>query len=251
MKACRGVVSKYLRFVEEIRALIADLTAETGKVCASIEPLSDSQASGDASRLPGWSRAHVVVHLARNADGLRNLLLSARTGIPLRMYASPRTRIADIDAGVTRPAEVITADALESSVRFLVEARAMPPQAWEANVAFSSGRADAPMVVARRLLEMRLEEVVLHHVDLDVDYEFDDVPERILRPFLERFVIRRERQGVPLTIQLDGSDHPIVARAPAAPVVEGGLAGLVAWLAGRSQLGVRCDQPLPVLPSFG
>ncbi|MBO0884052.1 MAG: maleylpyruvate isomerase N-terminal domain-containing protein, partial [Mycobacterium sp.] len=162
----------------EIETLIADLADETDKLCRSIERLGDSQAQGHGSRLPGWTRAHVLVHLARNADGLRNLLLSARTATPLRMYASPETRLADIDAGVTRPAEVIAADALESSTRFLVEARAMPPQAWEEKVLFSSGRPDPPLVAAPRLLEMRLQEVVLHHVDLDADYEFDDVPER-------------------------------------------------------------------------
>jgi maleylpyruvate isomerase len=193
----------------------------------------------------------VLVHLARNADGLRNLLLSARTGTPLRMYASPRTRLADIDAGVTRPTEVIAADAHESSARFLVEARAMPPQAWEANVAFSSGQPDPPVVVAQDLLEMRLEEVTLHHIDLGVDYGFEDVPERLLLGFLGRFKTRRERQGVRLAVHLDGSDHPIIAGDPGGPLVEGDVAALVAWLAGRSQLGVRCDQPLPELPSLG
>jgi maleylpyruvate isomerase len=243
--------SSTLGRVEEIETLIADLADETDKLCTSIGRLGDGQAQGHPSRLPGWSRAHLLVHLARNADGLRNLLLSARTGTPLRMYASPRTRIADIDAGVTRPAEVIVADALESSTRFLVEARAMPPQAWEANVAFSSGQPDPPVVVAQDLLEMRLQEVTLHHVDLDVDYEFDDVPERLLLGFLERFKTRRERQGVRLAVHLDGSDRPIIAADPAEPVVEGDAAALVAWLAGRSQLGVRCDQPLPELPSLG
>jgi maleylpyruvate isomerase len=237
--------------VQEIQTLIADLTGETDKLCASVGRLGDTRAQSHASRLPGWSRAHVLVHLARNADGLRNLLLSARTGTPLRMYASPETRVADIDAGVTRPAEVIAADALESSARFLVEARAMPPQAWEAKVAFSSGQPDPPVVVTQDLLGMRLQEVTLHHVDLDVDYEFDDVPERLLLGFLERFKTRRERQGVRLAVHLDGSDRPIIAADPAEPVVEGDAAALVAWLAGRSQLGVRCDQPLPELPSLG
>jgi maleylpyruvate isomerase len=237
--------------VQEIQTRIADLTGETDKLCASVRRLDDSQAQGHASRLPGWSRAHVLVHLARNADGLRNLLLSARTGTPLRMYASPRTRLADIHAGVTRPAEVIAADAHESSARFLIEARAMPPQAWEANVAFSSGQPDPPVVVAQDLLEMRLQEVTVHHIDLDVDYEFEDVPERLLLEFLGRFKTHRERQDVRLAVHLDGSDHPTIAGDPGGPVVEGDAAALVAWLAGRSQLGVRCDQPLPELPSFG
>lgn len=246
-----GGVLAYPRFAGKIQTLIADLADETDKLCSSIERLGDSQAQRHGSRLPGWSRAHVLVHLARNADGLRNLLLSARTATPLRMYASPETRIADIDAGVTRPAEVIAADALESSNRFLVEARAMPPQAWDENVLFSSGRPDPPVVVARRLLEMRLQEVSLHHVDLDVDYEFDDVPKRLLLEFLERFVTHRERQGVRLAIQVSGSNHPSIVGDPAGPVVGGDAAALVAWLAGRSQHGVQSDEPLPELPSFG
>lgn len=241
----------YPRFVGNIQTLIGDLADETDKLCTSIERLWDSQAQRHGSRLPGWSRAHVLVHLARNADGIRNLLLSARTGTRLRMYASPETRIADIDAGVTRPAEVIAADALESSTRFLVEARAMPPQAWGEKVVFSSGRPDPPVVVARRLLEMRLQEVSLHHVDLDVGYEFDDVPERLLLEFLQRFVEHRRRQGVRLAIQVSGSDHPSIVGDPASPVVGGDPAALVAWLAGRSQHGVQSDEPLPELPSFG
>ena len=40
------------------------------------------------SLLPGWSRAHVLTHLARNADGMINLLLWARTGIVTPAYAS-------------------------------------------------------------------------------------------------------------------------------------------------------------------
>ena len=34
------------------------------------------------SALPGWSRAHVLTHVARNADAMINLLTWARTGVP-------------------------------------------------------------------------------------------------------------------------------------------------------------------------
>jgi maleylpyruvate isomerase len=249
---CRGLgAGPKVGHVAEIDMVIADLADETDKLCSSINRLDDHNAQAQASRLPGWSRAHVVVHLARNADGLRSLLLSARTETPLRMYASPRTRSADIDTGVTRGADVIVADALESATRFLVEASAMPTEAWRANVAFNSGQPNAPVVIAPRLLELRLAEVVIHHVDLDVDYGFADVPERLLLWFLEQFVAHRERQGVSLTIQVDGSKQLATAGNGDGPVVEGELAALVAWLAGRSQLGLRCDQALPELPSFG
>jgi hypothetical protein len=38
--------------------------------------------------LPGWSRGHVLTHLARNADGGRRLLVWARTGVESFEYAS-------------------------------------------------------------------------------------------------------------------------------------------------------------------
>src|SRR5450631_874300 len=59
------------------------------------------------SNLPGWSRGHVLTHLARNADGMRNVLLAARTGVAVPMYPSRDLRDADIVAGATRPASVV------------------------------------------------------------------------------------------------------------------------------------------------
>jgi hypothetical protein len=41
---------------------------------------SDANVRGP-SLLPGWSRGHVLTHLARNADDGRNLLVWARTGV--------------------------------------------------------------------------------------------------------------------------------------------------------------------------
>ena len=32
------------------------------------------------SLLPGWTRAHVLAHLARSADAMRNVLIGARSG---------------------------------------------------------------------------------------------------------------------------------------------------------------------------
>ena len=49
------------------------------------------------SLLPGWSRAHVLSHLARGADAMRNLLTGARAGQDRPAYASPQARNADIE----------------------------------------------------------------------------------------------------------------------------------------------------------
>jgi hypothetical protein len=56
------------------------IEAATGLLNATAAAMTDDQAR-ERSLLPGWSRGHVLTHLARNADGLRNLLIWARTGV--------------------------------------------------------------------------------------------------------------------------------------------------------------------------
>ena len=58
---------------------------------------------GAASALPGWTRRHVVAHVAANADALGNLVHWAATGEPTPMYASPSARAAGIDWSVHLP----------------------------------------------------------------------------------------------------------------------------------------------------
>ena len=44
------------------------------------------------SSLPDWTRAHVLTHVARNADAMVNLVTWARTGVPTPAYPSPDER---------------------------------------------------------------------------------------------------------------------------------------------------------------
>src|SRR5919106_3424262 len=78
------------------------------------------------SALPGWSRAHVLTHVARNADALINLLTWARTGVRTPAYASREQRDADIEAGARRTPAEIRADVVESSDRLGRGVREMP-----------------------------------------------------------------------------------------------------------------------------
>src|SRR5579863_5967707 len=89
--------------------LSARLEGATERLVSTAAGLSDEQAR-EASLLPGWSRGHVLTHLARNADALRNLLVWARTGVVTPMYATPDERDENIEAGAGRPAAVLLAD---------------------------------------------------------------------------------------------------------------------------------------------
>jgi len=130
----------------------------------------DDQTIRAASLCDGWTRAHVLSHIARNADALGNLVGWAITGTPTPMYDSPQVRDADIDAGSTRGAEEILTDVEDSAARFasVVTGLAGPPEQVE--VEMRAGR----RVLGGQLPTLRLMEVVFHHVDLAAGYTFAD-----------------------------------------------------------------------------
>jgi maleylpyruvate isomerase len=235
--------------MSEVAIDLAQLEAAHQRLTNSVRDL-DTEALRQPSHLPGWSRAHVLVHIANNAEGLAHLLLAARTGAELRMYSSPSTRAADLTVGVERPADVIVADVIENSFRFLVEARAMPAQAWSNTIAFTSGAPDPPTMAGSRVVELRREEVGVHHVDLDIGYHFSDTPKDLADQLIRNFAARRAVQGVPLNLALD-HEPPLTCGVGGAPTITGSRADVLAWLAGRIGESLSADTAtgaLPVLP---
>ncbi|MGV9932281.1 maleylpyruvate isomerase family mycothiol-dependent enzyme [Streptomyces olivaceoviridis] len=201
----------------------------------------DNASLAEPSRLPGWSRGHVLAHLARNADALVNVL----QGRP--MYASAEARDADIERDAPRPLEVQITDVRESAARF--QAAGEAPADWTRTVELRNGVTDS----ASRVPFRRWGEVELHHVDLGTGYELEDLPAE----FLERetgFLTERfsGHPDVPATRVTDGTRAWTTGRAADEPgiTVTGRPADLVGWLAGRrdgAALEVR-GGTLPKLP---
>ena len=73
---------------------------------------STTRPSPAPSGLPDWTRAHVVAHLALNAEGLASVLTSRIEGEPTSMYRSDEARDGDID-------DLAAADRAELRDRFL------------------------------------------------------------------------------------------------------------------------------------
>ena len=123
----------------------------------------------EPSLLPGWSRAHVLAHLARGADTMRSLLAGARAGQDRPAYASAEARDADIDASAAAGASELADDLASSAMALRTVARQLPDQAWRFGVQVMDG-ARFP---AGQLLIWRLAEVELHHCDLGIGYGHD------------------------------------------------------------------------------
>jgi maleylpyruvate isomerase len=124
------------------------------------------------SLLPGWTRAHVVAHVARNADAMRNLLVGARSGESRPAYASADAREAGIEQGAGQNAAALMADLADSAMALRTVARQLPDEAWQ----FQVRMLDSEPFPAALLLTRRLVEVELHHCDLGSGYGPADWP---------------------------------------------------------------------------
>ncbi len=118
------------------------------------------------SLLPGWTRAHVLAHLARGADAMRNLLIGARSGQDRTAYASAEAREADIQSTAAARPNELTADLADSAMAFRAIARQLPDEGWR----FPVRVLDSRSFPADELLIRRLVEGELHHCDLGIGY---------------------------------------------------------------------------------
>lgn len=238
-------------------AALQDQVAAAGRrVLATATRISDGEVAGP-SLLPGWSRGHVLTHIARNADGLRNLLIWARTGTETPQYASPQAREDAIRAGAARTSAELAADISASAEAFLGTASTLGAAAWQASVAGLRGPAHPAWVVLWR----RLSELEIHHVDLDAGYGPDDWPGSFVRELLGEvsmaFDGRDEAEPAELTDMTTGLTYRIgTAGATAAEprcFVSGPGGPLLAWLLGRgdgTELTVQPGGRLPAVPAW-
>lgn len=225
-------------------ALGAELDRATARLLATAGALDGTSAT--PSRLPGWSRGHVLTHVARNADAMCNLLAWARTGERTPMYASPAERAARIEAGAGRPLAEQIADVRATADRFAAEASGMPAEAWQFELPLPTVLQPAALIIWRRLRE-----VEVHHVDLAAGYEPADWPEAFTHRLLHE--IATELHGVDLTAHANNLGHPLTIGSGGPPTISGPAATLAGWLTGRvadPELTVEPAGPLPTLPDW-
>jgi maleylpyruvate isomerase len=118
------------------------------------------------SLLPGWSRAHVIAHLAGGADAMRDLLRGVRSGRDQSAYASAAARDAAIESGAARTTAELMTWLADSAMAFRTVTRRLPDDRWQVPVQML----DSAPFPAGELLVKRLVEVELHHCDLGIGY---------------------------------------------------------------------------------
>jgi maleylpyruvate isomerase len=157
-------------------ATIVLCQAAHSRLLTAVQDVTDDQVRGP-SRLPGWTIAHVLTHIARNADGHALRLEAALSGENLPRYpgGTPQ-RNSDIADGAKRLATEIVAD--------LSAAQARLDRVWERSVAAEwphrelLGDDQWPTTASP---SRRLREIEMHHVDLGMGYEPSDWPEEYVK----------------------------------------------------------------------
>jgi maleylpyruvate isomerase len=231
--------------------ILGMMTDQTDLLLQTTRGLSDADLRAP-SLLPGWTRGHVLTHVARNADALSNVVRSCVTGEITPMYVSTERRNTDIDEGSGRSPADLEADIESSAERLLALLADVPPDRLD--VAVSTGRGFD--LRAQDVPWMRLREVTYHHVDLGAGFTFAELPDEVLRRGLLECPrrLRSAAPGAAVSARLGNGDDIEITIGDGAVGVSGTAADALAWLTGRSGgsgLTTAVDAPLPDLPSWG
>ena len=215
----------------------------------ALESLAD-EALAAPGPLPGWTGAHVVAHVAANADALCNLAHWALTGEETPMYSSPEQRVADSEAGALRPSPQLRRWAATAAEHLAASLDGLTDEQWAREVRTAQGRT----VPASEIPWMRSREVMVHAVDLGGVVTFADLPAAFHAALLADIAAKRSSSTDGPALELVATDHEgswHVAGTGRPTTVRGPLAQLTAYLSGRPADELDADGAhVPTLPRW-
>lgn len=241
----------------DVIAALNSLRASTAALIRGIdaERWTDADVRAD-SLLPGWSRGHVMTHIARNADGISRTIAGALRGEIVARYPHGRAgRDADIEAGATRSSTELLADVRDSADRLdRVLSAVAEADAWALP---TEDRTTGEYAVAR------WREVEVHRVDLGGSYTPADWPAEFvayLLPELADSLAGRATGPLLVRVVEAGSLVPdLVGRTwsagepgevTQATEVSGPDWAVLAWLTGRGTSAAAQLSATPDLPPW-
>jgi maleylpyruvate isomerase len=223
--------------MSEPTAFLPALRASTADLVQGLlgRPWSDADVAAP-SLCEGWTRGHVLTHIARNADGIADTLAGGLRGEIVDRYPGGMdARNASIEAGARRPFAALVADVRDSADRLdRVLGAVADANGW----AQPTEHGDAAAMWVFR----RWREVEVHRVDLAADYTADRWPALLvaeLLPEAAESLAKRGEAAVRVIVSAPGSvSADLVGREWTAgdgePVeVRGPDWAVLAWLIGR------------------
>jgi maleylpyruvate isomerase len=183
------------------------------------------------SELPGWTRAHVVAHLSRNADAFTRVLTQAAAGEHATMYDSAESRDFDIEETVLlRDRGRLVADARASAERY---ERAASSYDGPAEATYTRTPQHSETFAVSTVGPRRRVEVEVHHADLLLDYRAASWPDDFSRDLIARRQDELGLDGPSMVLSSTDVDGLWKFGSGAGPEIRGTAGELAWWLVGR------------------
>lgn len=230
-------------------ATVRHLHEATQRLVRTVDGLNED-AWRSPSGLPGWTRAHVVAHLALNGEGLTGILAGLARGRVVPMYSSNEERDRAIDELAGEDPSVLRGRLLGAGSELDDAHSRVPADQWATLVPRTPGGTSFP---AREIGRMRRREVEIHHADLDAGYGPEDWPAGFVDELLDVVTVDHTPSG-PFEITATDLGHTwlVGGRVPdeGIAMVSGTGAALGWWLTGRGD-GAGVHSATGTLPKIG
>jgi len=197
------------------------------------------------SLLPGWTRAHVVAHVALNGLSLAAAIRGLVHDNPTPMYASDEQRESDIEElARTGPSELRERQ-LVATTEFADAVALVHEAHWAGWIERLPGGPAWPMV---SVVATRRRELEIHHVDLAMSFTRAEWPDDFLVELLDAVSEDHSACG-PFRVHATDLGRDWSIGGVGGPTVMGTGADLGWWLTGRGRGdGLRSDAgQLPAL----
>ncbi|MFD7155934.1 maleylpyruvate isomerase family mycothiol-dependent enzyme [Kribbella sp. NPDC059898] len=200
-----------------------DVHAIADQLLALTADLDDPTARGE-SVLPGWSRGHVITHLAYFSEAMTRQVEEALQGRLVEVYDGGRpARDAAIEAGADRPAAELKSHLTQAVTALLASWDKVSPTDWPLPILHRNSNLSAGLQATWR-------ELTIHTSDLDLGVTPATWPDDFCLHLLD-FLRPRTPDNTHLILQ---SPETTWDNGTGAEVLlTGPLTSLTAWYAGR------------------
>lgn len=204
-----------------------ELTAATQRLLGDTITLGDSDWQV-LTNLPGWTRAHVATHLALQALAITEMAQQIVRANQVVTWRTLHTD-ADLHKGSCRSALQLQ-EALDQSCASLMNAfDQVDTKAWATTI-----RTSQRALPAATLLVDRLNEVVIHHSDLQLSSDLSDIESNLCRTLLDWNLFRATPRFSKVQLKvISNQGYSTVIGKGTSVTVHGSEANLLGWITGR------------------
>ncbi|WP_030207725.1 maleylpyruvate isomerase family mycothiol-dependent enzyme [Streptomyces sp. NRRL S-87] len=226
--------------------VLEEVTRSAARITAALDTLTD-EGTRAPSALPGWTRGHVISHVAHGVGAYRRLLATARTGIEPTPRTDAKAFARAVREGADRPAAELATDLRGRLAGLAEDAGSMPVERRGILVTALAGWQHPAWYTLHRCWR----ELETHHVDLNVGYRTTDWPATYVTWALDDTLRALAARDFPVT-RVDALDiGRSWAVSPGGPAIAGSGHALLGWLSGRAPASpLTSDRPLPIPPDW-